>query len=62
MNYFESMVLYKKFKGLHTEKILGIEWSPDSRFFVTFSKDLTVKIHSLHHLDDYIPLTFSVHK
>jgi len=41
MRNFEAIVLYKKFKGCHAEQINGIEWSPDSRFLVTFSKDLT---------------------
>ena len=59
---FETMRLYKKFKGQHTDIINGLEWSPDSRFLATYSKDLTVRLHNLHFLEFYIPFTFSVHK
>lgn len=39
---FETLLQYKKFKGCHNDKIISIEWSPDSRFIITSSKDLTV--------------------
>lgn len=39
---FETLLQYKKFKGSHSESIIDLAWSPDSKFIVTSSKDLTV--------------------
>jgi periodic tryptophan protein 2 len=38
---FETLLQYKKFKGCHTDTIISLDWSPDSKFIVTASKDLT---------------------
>ena len=56
---FSPMVLYKKYGNLHTDDITGISWSSDSRFFITWSTDLTVKLMSLHKIKDFLPFTFS---
>lgn len=45
------MTLFKKFKGKHSDTITSIVWSPDSRFLVTLSKDLTVQMTCVFHLD-----------
>lgn len=58
----EPLVLYKKLKAIHTQPIMGVIWSPDSRFLVTMSKDLTVKIWALHNISDFQPFTFTGHK
>ena len=42
------MVLYKKYGNLHSSDINGISWSSDSRFFITWGNDLTIKLMSLH--------------
>ena len=56
---FSPLVLYKKYGNLHTDDITGISWSSDSRFFITWSADLTVKLMSLHKIKDFLPFTFS---
>ena len=56
---FSPLVLYKKFGNLHSEDIAGISWSTDSRFFITWSDDLTVKMMSLHKIEGFLPFTFS---
>ncbi|KAI8911003.1 WD40-repeat-containing domain protein [Gorgonomyces haynaldii] len=43
---FSPFELYKKFPG-HYDLVTHIEWSPDSRYFVTSSKDMTCRIYSL---------------
>jgi len=56
---FSPLVLYKKYGNLHSDDIRGIAWSSDSRFFLTWSDDLTVKLMSLHKIKDFLPFTFS---
>jgi periodic tryptophan protein 2 len=59
---FSPMILYKKYGNLHSEAIIGISWTTDSRFFLTWSKDLTMKMMSLHKIEGYLPFTFGGHK
>jgi len=54
--------VYKKYANVHSDDITGIEWSSDSRFYLTYSKDLTVKMMSLHKIPDFLPFTFSGNK
>ena len=56
---YAPMVLYKKYGNLHSGDISGISWSEDSRFFITWSEDLTIKMMSLHKIPNYLPFTFS---
>ena len=56
---FSPLVLYKKYGNLHTADITGISWTSDSRFFITWSDDLTIKLMSLHKIRDFLPFTFS---
>ena len=56
---FSPLILYKKYGNLHSEDIRGISWSTDSRFFITWSDDLTVKMMSLHKIEGFLPFTFS---
>ena len=56
---FSPLVLYKKYANLHSDDITGISWSTDSRLFLTYSEDLTVKMMSLHKIKDFLPFTFS---
>jgi periodic tryptophan protein 2 len=56
---FSPLVLYKKYANLHSDDITGISWSTDSRLFLTYSEDLTVKLMSLHKIKDFLPFTFS---
>jgi periodic tryptophan protein 2 len=56
---FSPLVLYKKYANIHSDDITGISWSTDSRFMLTWSNDLTVKMMSLHKIKDFLPFTFS---
>jgi len=53
------LILYKKYGNLHSDDIVGINWTDDSRFFITWSLDLTVKMLSLHKIEGFLPFTFS---
>ncbi|KAI1326880.1 periodic tryptophan protein 2 [Xylariaceae sp. FL0255] len=46
----------------HFDDVRHIEWSNDSRFFLTASKDLTTRIWSLNAEDGFTPTTLSGHK
>ncbi|KAI0448738.1 periodic tryptophan protein 2 [Xylaria acuta] len=46
----------------HFDDVRHIEWSNDSRFFLTASKDLTVRIWSLDAEDGFTPTVLSGHK
>jgi periodic tryptophan protein 2 len=59
---FSPLVLYKKYNNLHTQDITGITWTSDSRFILTWSNDLTLKMISLHKLPNFLPLTFAGNK
>ena len=59
---YSPMVVYKKYGNLHAEAIIGISWTTDSRFILTYSKDLTMKMISLHKIEGFLPLTFGGHK
>ena len=56
---YSPLVLYKKYANIHTDDVLGISWSTDSRFMLTWSSDLTVKMMSLHKIEGFLPFTFS---
>ncbi|MFM7850761.1 MAG: hypothetical protein ACKO96_02315 [Flammeovirgaceae bacterium] len=59
---FSPLVLYKKYANLHSQRIKGVTWSHDSRFIVTWSDDMTLKMISLHKLPNFLPFTFSGNK
>ncbi|KFH41296.1 Periodic tryptophan protein-like protein [Hapsidospora chrysogenum ATCC 11550] len=46
----------------HFDDVRHIEWSTDSRFFLTASKDLTVRIWSLNPEEGFQPTVLSGHK
>lgn len=59
---YSPLILYKKYGNLHSEEIFGVSWSNDSRFILTWSSDLTMKMISLHKIKDFLPFTFSGNK
>lgn len=59
---FSPLILYKKYGNLHSQRITGVTWSHDSRFIVTWSDDMTLKMISLHKLPGFLPFTFSGNK
>ncbi|KAK6080212.1 hypothetical protein SCUP515_03637 [Seiridium cupressi] len=46
----------------HFDDVHHIEWSPDSRFFLTASKDLTTRMWSLNAEEGFVPTVLSGHK
>lgn len=46
----------------HFDDVRHIEWSSDSRFFLTASKDLTARIWSLHPEEGFTPTVLSGHR
>ncbi|KAK5993226.1 Periodic tryptophan-like protein [Cladobotryum mycophilum] len=46
----------------HFDSVQNIEWSSDSRFFLTSSKDLTARIWSVEAEEGFIPTVLSGHK
>lgn len=59
---FAPLSLYKKYNKMHTGAVISLSWSEDSRFVVSTSEDMTIKLFSLHKLDGFIPITFSGNK
>lgn len=58
---FAPFVLYRDLAG-HFDVINNIQWSSDSRFILTASKDLTARIWSLDPEDGFEPTTLAGHK
>ena len=46
----------------HHDTVQGIQWSGDSRFFLSASKDLTARIWSLNPEDGFVPTTLAGHR
>ena len=59
---YEPFVLYRKYTAFHDDKITSINWSYDSRFILTGSKDTNVRILNLFKIPGYYPYTFTGHK
>ena len=59
---YEPFVLYRKYTAFHNDKITSINWSYDSRFILTGSKDTNVRILNLFKIPGYYPFTFTGHK
>ncbi|KJE90934.1 WD repeat protein [Capsaspora owczarzaki ATCC 30864] len=53
---FAPFVLHRTYNVMH------VEWSPDSQFFLTAAQDMTCRLHSLHPIPGFVPLTFSGHR
>lgn len=58
---FAPFVRHRVYTG-HFDSIRSMEWSSDSRFFLTASKDLTAKIWSLDPEEGFIPTTLGGHR
>ena len=59
---YEPFVLFRKYTAFHNDKITSINWSYDSRFILTGSKDTNVRILNLFKIPGYYPYTFTGHK
>lgn len=58
---FAPFVRHRVYTG-HYDLVHSIEWSSDSRFFLTASKDLTARIWSLDPEDGFVPTTLAGHR
>lgn len=61
---FAPLVLHKTIGG-HTDDIVTMDWSKDSRFIVTASLDMTARIFDLRKQDlneDFVPLELVAHR
>jgi len=58
---FTPFVHHRTYAG-HYGDILSVEWSPDSKFFVTGSKDLSARIFSVDPYPDFHPYTLAGHR
>lgn len=46
----------------HHDTVQSVEWSSDSRFFLSGARDLTAKIWSLDQEEGFIPTTLAGHR
>ncbi|MCJ1246856.1 hypothetical protein MMC30_004065 [Trapelia coarctata] len=58
---FAPFVRHHRHAG-HFDTVQSIEWSSDSRFFLSASKDLTAKIWSLNPEEGFVPTTLGGHR
>ena len=58
---FAPFVKYRQYVG-HHDTVQNLEWSSDSRFFLSASKDLTARIWSLDPEEGFTPTTLSGHR
>jgi periodic tryptophan protein 2 len=58
---FAPFVRHRTYTG-HYDEITSIEWSSDSRFFLSASKDLTARVWSLNPENGFVPTVLSGHR
>lgn len=58
---FAPFVKYHTHAG-HADAVTSISWSPDARFFLTCSRDLTARIWSIEAEDGFVKTTLAGHK
>ncbi|OSC96353.1 WD40 repeat-like protein [Trametes coccinea BRFM310] len=58
---FAPFNLHRTYTGHHDE-VLSIEWSPDSKCFITTSRDMTARLFTLDPVEGFRPKTFAGHK
>ncbi|KAJ2858697.1 U3 snoRNP protein [Coemansia erecta] len=58
---FAPFELHRKYAG-HYDDITHISWSPDSRFFLTSGKDMTVKVFSVDPIEGFTTTTMAGHR
>jgi periodic tryptophan protein 2 len=58
---FAPFVRHRVYTG-HFDSVQNLEWSSDSRFFLSASKDLTSRIWSLDPEDGFVPTTLAGHR
>ncbi|MCJ1286074.1 hypothetical protein MMC26_005416 [Xylographa opegraphella] len=58
---FAPFVKHRVYAG-HYDAVESVEWSSDSRFFLSSAKDLTAKIWSLNPEEGFVPTTLAGHR
>lgn len=58
---FAPFVRHRVYSG-HYDDVRSIEWSSDSRFFLSSSKDLTARLWSMDPEPGFVPTTLAGHK
>ena len=58
---FAPFVRHRVYAG-HYDTVQSLEWSSDSRFFLSTAKDLTARIWSLNPEEGFVPTTLSGHR
>ncbi|TCD71931.1 hypothetical protein EIP91_000063 [Steccherinum ochraceum] len=58
---FAPFNLHRTYTGHHDE-VSGIEWSPDSKCFLTTSRDMTARLFTLDPVEGFRPKTFAGHR
>lgn len=58
---FAAFILHKVHVG-HHDTVQHLEWSTDSRFLLSASKDLTARIWNLNHDQDFIHTSLAGHR
>ena len=58
---YAPFVRHRVYAG-HYVSVQSIEWSTDSRFFLSSSKDLTARIWSLDPEDGFVPIALAGHR
>lgn len=58
---FAPFIRHRTYTG-HYDDIQSIQWSTDSRFFLTASKDLTARVWSLNPETGFVPTTLAGHR
>lgn len=58
---FAPFTLHRRYTG-HHDDVLSIQWSPDSRCFITTSRDMTARLFTLDTLPGFRPKTFAGHR
>ena len=48
--------------GGHGDDVLCLAWSSDSLFIASGGKDMSVRVHSVHKLPGYVPISLSGHR
>jgi periodic tryptophan protein 2 len=58
---FAPFIRHRVYTG-HYDDVQSIQWSTDSRFFLTASKDLTARVWSLNPEQGFVPTTLAGHR
>ncbi|KAF9971759.1 hypothetical protein BGZ73_005212 [Actinomortierella ambigua] len=58
---FSPFVLHRTYTG-HYDDVVSLSWSPDSKFFITTSKDMSARVFSTNPIEGFVPIALSGHR